>query len=109
MYKALYQKKIKSNIGEGDYMATITFNDEIYDESYATFEQKMNEAIELVMAKSEVELQFDVFTVYQDFHGERVSRRKVDDNFTSVTFGESLECEEWYTHRIKNKNWLFYL
>ena len=27
-------------------MATITFNDEICDESYATFEQKMNEALE---------------------------------------------------------------
>jgi hypothetical protein len=27
-------------------MATITFNDEIYDESYEKFEQKMNEALE---------------------------------------------------------------
>lgn len=74
---------------------------------YEYLEEKVNEVFELVMAKPKDELHFDVFTVYQDFHGKRVSRRKVNKNFTAVTFGDFNDCEEWYKHRIENVNWKF--
>ena len=79
----------------------------LYNRDYEYLEKKINEAFEIVMSKSQDELKYDIFTVYQWFEKEKVSRRKVNKHFQAVTFGESLECEKWYKHRIENKNWLF--
>ena len=79
----------------------------LYKCDYVYLENKINEAFELVMTKTSDELKFDIFTVYQWFEKEKVSRRKVNEHFQAVTFGESSECEKWYKHRIENKNWAF--